>query len=50
MTAGFRLSPSITSATWSAICPSVLPAKTSGCSRASSIVSGSSGQDGVSGA
>ena len=50
ITAGFLSSCPITSAVWSAICPSVLPANTSGLARASAIVSGSSGQTGVTAA
>ena len=46
MTAGFLLSLPMTSPKWSATWPTVLPAKTSGCSLASSTVSGSSGQPG----
>ena len=48
ITAGFFSSWRITSAKWSATCPTVLPAKTSGWALASSTVSGSSGQPGVS--
>ena len=48
MTAGFFFSFPITSAKWSATCPTVLWAKTSGLAFASSTVSGSSGQPGVS--
>ena len=50
ITAGFLSSFPITSAVWSAICPRVFFAKTSGFARASSTVSGSSGQIGVSAA
>ena len=50
ITAGLASSPAMTSAVWSAICPSVLLANTSGLARASSIVSGTSGQDGVTAA
>ena len=46
MTAGFLVSVPITSAKWSATCPTVLWAKTSGWALASSTVSGSSGQPG----
>ena len=49
MTAGFLSSLPMTSAKWSATWPTVLWAKTSGCALASSTVSGSSGQPGVSG-
>ena len=48
MTAGFCFSAPITSAKWSATCLIVLCANTSGCAFASSTVSGSSGQPGVS--
>ena len=48
MTTGFLSSLPMISAVWSAIWPSFFLAKTSGLARASSIVSGSSGQDGVS--
>ncbi len=48
MTAGFFVSFRMTSSKWSATCPTVLWAKTSGCAFASSTVSGSSGQPGVS--
>jgi hypothetical protein len=50
MTAGFLSSLPITSAVWSAICPSVFFANTSGFALASCTVSGSSGQPGVSAA
>ena len=50
ITAGFCSSLPITSAVWSATCFSVFLARTSGFARASSTVSGSSGQSGVSGA
>ena len=50
MTAGFLSSLPITSAKWSATCPTVLCANTSGWALASSTVSGSSGQPGVSAA
>jgi hypothetical protein len=50
MTAGVFDSLPITSAYRSAICPIVLPAKTSGCAFASSTVSGSFGHPGVSAA
>src|SRR5207342_1660829 len=50
ITAGFFSSLPITSAVWSATCFSVFLPKPSGFARASSIVSGSSGQSGVSGA
>ena len=50
MTAGFFVSRPMTSAKWSATSPTALPANTSGCSLASSTVSGSSGQPGVSAA
>ena len=40
----------MTSVVWSATCFKVFLAKTSGFARASSTVSGSSGQSGVSGA
>jgi hypothetical protein len=46
--AGLRSSPRMIPSKWSATCPIVLCAKTSGCSLASSTVSGSSGQPGVS--
>ena len=46
MTAGFLSSAPITSAKWSATCPTVLWAKTSGLALASSTVAGSSGQPG----
>jgi hypothetical protein len=46
MTAGFLSSLPITSAKWSATCPTVLWAKTSGLALASSTVAGSSGQPG----
>jgi hypothetical protein len=45
--AGFFVSLPITSPKWSAICPTVLWAKTSGCLFASSTVLGSSGQPGA---
>jgi hypothetical protein len=48
MTAGFLASLPISSAKWSATCPTVLCAKTSGCALASSTVCGSSGHPGVS--
>ena len=47
ITAGLRSSLPITSAMWSATCPMLVPANTSGCARASSTVSGSPGQPGV---
>jgi len=47
MTAGFLVSPLATSSKWSATCPTVLCAKTSGCALASWTVSGSSGQPGA---
>ena len=50
MTAGFLSSSPITSAVWSTICFSVLPAITSGFALASSTVSGSSGQIGCTAA
>ena len=51
ITAGFfSEAVPITSAVWSATCFSVFLARTSGFARASSTVSGSSGQSGVSGA
>jgi hypothetical protein len=50
ITAGFFSSASITSVVWSAISPSVFPARMSGFALASSTVSGSSGQSGVNGA
>ena len=50
ITAGFLASLPITSAKWSATSPTVLWANTSGCAFASSTVSGSSGQPGVSAA
>jgi hypothetical protein len=50
ITAGFFSSLLTTPAVWSATCLSVFLAKTSGFARASSTVSGSSGQSGVSGA
>ena len=50
MTAGFLSSCLITSAVWSAICPSVFLASTSGFALASATVAGSSGQIGVTGA
>jgi hypothetical protein len=48
MTTGLRVSPRMTSPKWSATCPTVLWAKTSGWALASSTVSGWSGQPGVS--
>ena len=48
ITAGLRVSRPMTSEKWSATWPTDLPANTSGCSLASSTVSGSSGQPGVS--
>ena len=48
ITAGFLSSSPITVAKWSATWPTVLWANTSGCAFASSTVSGSSGQPGVS--
>jgi hypothetical protein len=50
MIAGLRVREPISRWRWSATCPTVLPAKTSGCSLASSTVSGSSGQDRETGA
>ena len=50
MTAGFLVRPPMISAKWSATWPTVLPANTSGWALASSTVSGSSGQPGVSAA
>ena len=50
ITAGFFSSCPITSAVWSAICPSVFPANTSGLSCSSSTVPGSSGQAAVTAA
>ena len=47
MIAGLRFSPRMMVSKWSAIWPIDLPANTSGCSAASSTVSGSSGQPGV---
>ena len=49
MIAGFWSSLPMTSSKWSATWPTVLWAKTSGWALASSTVSGSSGQPGVSG-
>ncbi len=49
-TAGFFESLPITSAVWSATWPTVFFANVSGFARASSTVSGSPGQSGVSGA
>src|SRR5712691_2635635 len=48
ITAGFAFNPRTSWSKWSAICPTVLWANTSGCAFASSTVSGSSGQPGVS--
>ena len=48
MIAGLRFSPRMMVSKWSAIWPIDLPANTSGCSAASSTVSGSSGQPGLS--
>ena len=48
MIAGFLLSLRTISSKWSATCLIVFRAKTSGCAMASSTVSGSSGQPGVS--
>ena len=50
ITAGFLFSFPITSAVWSATCASVFFARTSGFALASSTVSGSSGQTGVTAA
>jgi hypothetical protein len=50
MTAGFLSRAAMTSAVWSATCFKVFLARTSGSARATSIVAGSSGQSGVSGA
>ena len=47
MITGLRSSPATISSKWSATCPTVLFASTSGCALASSTVSGSSGQPGV---
>ena len=47
ITAGLRSSLVMTSWKWSATCPTVLCANTSGCRFASSTVFGSSGQPGV---
>jgi hypothetical protein len=44
MMAGFVFSPRMILSKWSAICPTVLWANTSGCASASSTVSGSSGR------
>ena len=49
MMTGFLSSLPMTASKWSAISPIDLPARTSGCSLASSTVSGSSGHPGVSG-
>ena len=48
MIAGFLSSPRMTSSKWSATSPTDLPARASGAALASSTVSGSSGQPGVS--
>ena len=48
MIAGLRSSLPITASKWSATCPTVLCAKTSGWALASATVSGSSGHPGVS--
>ena len=48
ITAGLRSSLPTTSPKWSATSPIDFPANTSGCSLASSTVSGSSGQPGAS--
>jgi hypothetical protein len=48
ITAGLLSSPRMISSKWSATSPTVLPANTSGWALASSTVSGSSGQPGVS--
>ena len=50
ITTGLRSSVPISSATWSAISPTVLPAITSGCALASATVGGSSGQSAVTAA
>jgi hypothetical protein len=50
ISAGLVVSFAITSAVWSATCPIVLLARTSGLARACSTVSGSSGHTGVTGA
>ena len=50
MTAGFFSSRRMIASKWSATCPTVLRAKTSGWALASWTVSGSSGHPGVSGA
>ena len=48
MTTGLRSSPAITSATWSATCPTEVPAKPSGFARRRGDVAGSPGQSGAS--